>query len=131
MLTSADLAILNETYRNSKRVVDAINMVISKVEDEDLALDLNRQAVKFLSYEDKVVEMIREANRRPEVPSMMEKAKRWTSMQANTALNTSTEHLANLMIQSNTRGIADLMKTVKANKGAQKEYYELAEEFMD
>ena len=62
---------------------------------------------------------------------MMEKAKRWTSMQANTALNTSTEHLANLMIQSNTRGIADLMKTVKANKGAQKEYYELAEEFMD
>ena len=52
MLTSADLAVLNEAYRNSKKGVEAINAVISKVYDEDLALDLNRQAVRFLSFED-------------------------------------------------------------------------------
>lgn len=131
MLTSADLAVLNETYRNSRHAVEAINTVISKVEDEDLALDLNRQAVRFLSFEDKVAEKIRQANRHPEEASVMDKAKRWTSMQANTVLNTSTEHLADLMIQNNTRGITSLMKTVKANKGAQKEYCELAEELMD
>ena len=55
----------------------------------------------------------------------------WTSIQANTLLNTSTEHVADLMIQGNTRGITDLMKAVKANKGARKEYCELAEELMD
>ena len=55
----------------------------------------------------------------------------WTSIQANTLLNTSTEHVADLMIQGNTKGITDLMKAVKANKGAKKEYYELAEELMD
>lgn len=131
MLTSADLAVLNETYRSSKRAAEAINTVISKVEDEDLALDLNRQAVRFLAFEDKVAEKIREANRRPEPASTMEKAARWTSIQANTILNTSTEHLAELMIQGNTRGITDLMKAVKANKGARKEYCELAEELMD
>ncbi len=131
MLTSADLAVLNETYRNSKMGVEAINAIISKVYDEDLALDLNRQAVKFLAFEDKVTEKIREADRRPEGDSAVGKAVLWTSIQANTLLNTSTEHVADLMIQGNTKGITDLMKAVKANKGAKKEYCELAEELMD
>lgn len=131
MLTSADLAVLNEAYRNSKMGLDAINAIISKVEDEDLALDLNRQAVRFLSFEDKVTEKIREANKRPEGSSPMGKAMLWGSIQANTLLNTSTEHLAGMMIQGNTRGITELMKAVKANKGAKKEYCELAEELMD
>ena len=101
------------------------------VYDEDLALDLNRQAVRFLSFEDKITEKIREANKRPEQTSPVGKAMLWTSIQANTLMNTSTEHLAELMIQGNTKGITDLMKAVKANKGAKKEYCELAEELMD
>lgn len=131
MLTSADLAVLNEAYRNSKMGLEAINTVISKVYDEDLALDLNRQAVRFLSFEDKITEKIRESNKRPEQTSPVGKAMLWTSIQANTMMNTSTEHLAELMIQGNTRGITELMKAVKANKGAKKEYCELAEELMD
>ena len=94
MLTSADLAVLNEAYRSSKMGLEAINAVISKVYDEDLALDLNRQAVRFLSFEDKVTEKIREANRRPEPASTVGKAMLWTSIQSNTLLNTSTEHVA-------------------------------------
>jgi hypothetical protein len=131
MLTGEDMAVLNEAYRNSKMGVETINAIISKVYDEDLALDLNRQAVRFLSFEDKVTEKIREANQRPETSSPVGKAMLWTSIQANTLLNTSTEHVADLMIQGNTRGITDLMKTVKSNKGAKKEYCELAEELMD
>ena len=67
MLTGEDMAVLNEAYRNSKMGVEAINAIISKVYDEDLALDLNRQAVRFLSFEDKVTEKIREriSSRRP------------------------------------------------------------------
>ena len=131
MLTNADLAVLNEAYRNTKTGLETINTVISKVYDEDLALDLNRQAVRFLTLEDKVTDRIREASRRPEQASPAGKAKLWTSIQASTLLNTSTEHLAELMIEGNAKGITDLMKALKANKGARKEYCELAEEIMD
>ena len=131
MLTTADLALLNEAYRNTKMGLEAINTGISKVYDEDLALDLNRQAVRFMSLEDKVTDKIREASRRPEAASPVGKAVQWTSIQANTLLNTSTEHVADLMIQGNAKGITDLMKAVKANRGARKEYCELAEEIMD
>ena len=53
MLTNADLAVLNEAYRSSRKGVETINTVISKVYDDDLALDLNRQAVHFLAFEDR------------------------------------------------------------------------------
>ena len=56
MLTNADLAVLNEAYRSSRKGVETINTVISKVYDDDLALDLNRQAVHFLAFEDKAAE---------------------------------------------------------------------------
>ena len=67
----------------------------------------------------------------PPEENIINKTMLWGGIQMNTLLNASTEHLADLMIQGNTRGITDLMKVVKANKSVQKEYYELAQELMD
>ena len=131
MLTNADLAVLNEAYRSSRKGVETINTVISKVYDDDLALDLNRQAVHFLAFEDKAAEEIRKASERPEGTSAVEKAASWTALQAGTLLNTSTGHVAELMIEGNAKGITDLMKAVKKNQEAKREYCELAEELMD
>ena len=131
MLTNADLAVLNEAYRSSRKGVETINTVISKVYDDDLALDLNRQAVHFLAFEDRAEEEIRKASERPEGASAVEKAASWTALQAGTLLNTSTGHVAELMIEGNAKGITDLMKVVKKNQEAKREYCELAEELMD
>ena len=131
MLTNADLAVLNEAYRSSRKGVETINTVISKVYDDDLALDLNRQAVHFLAFEDKAAEEIGKASERPEGASAVEKAASWTALQAGTLLNTSTGHVAELMIEGNAKGITDLMKAVKKNQEAKREYCELAEELMD
>ena len=131
MLTSADMAVLNEAYRSSTKAQEAINTVISKVYDEDLALDLNRQALRFQNFEDRVTEKIRDASSRPEEETAVGRAMHWTALQANTMLNTSTEHVAELMIEEQADRITDLMKAVKKNKSARKDYCELAEELMD
>ena len=131
MLTIADMAVLNEAYRSSKKAQEAINTVISKVYDEDLALDLNRQALRFQNFEDRVTEKIRDASSRPEEETAVGRAMHWTALQANTMLNTSTEHVAELMIEEQADRITDLMKAVKKNKSARKDYCELAEELMD
>ena len=39
--------------------------------------------------------------------------------------------MAELMMEGNAKGITDLMKTVKKNREAKREYCELAEELMD
>ena len=46
MLSEADRAVLDESFQNTRMAGEAIHMVIGKVEDEDLALDLNRQKYK-------------------------------------------------------------------------------------
>lgn len=131
MLTGDDFAVLSEAYRTSRMAQDSINTVLSKIYDEDLALDLNHQAVRFMSFENRAAEKMREANGQPREEKAFEKAKNWTSMQANTLFHTSTEHMANLMIEGNAKAITDMMKTIKANMGAKREYCELAEELMD
>ena len=131
MFSEADRAVLDESYRNAQMGREAINVVIGKVEDDDLALDLNRQACRFVQLEEKMQkEYLREKETPPD-ESLINRTMLWGGIQMNTLLNASTEHLADLMIQGNTRGITDLMKVVKANKGVRKDYYELAQEIMD
>lgn len=131
MLTEADRAVLNESYRNTRMGREAINVIIGKVEDDELALDLNRQACKFVQLEEKIQKEFQKEQESPTEERFANRAMLWGGIQMNTLLNASTEHLADMMIQGNTKGITELMKAVKANKSVQKEYYELAEEVMD
>ena len=131
MISEADRAVLNESYKNTRMGREAINVIISKVEDDELALDLNRQACKFVQLEEKIQKEFKKANLELPEDNFMSKTMLWGGIQMNTLLNASTEHLADMMIQGNTKGITELMKVVKANKGVQKEYYEMAQELMD
>ena len=71
MLSGADRAVLDESFRNAQMGREAINAVIGKVEDDDLALDLNRQACKFVQLEEKLQKMtdefIKKVDQRVEV----------------------------------------------------------------
>ncbi len=53
------------------------------------------------------------------------------SIHANTALNVSREHLAEMMIQGSSRGITSMWKTMKHNRLATDEAVELAQELVD
>ena len=63
--------------------------------------------------------------------SSLQKAMLWGAVQANTMLNISTNHVADMMIQGNTRGIAELIKVKHNNKKMGSFANELAEELMD
>lgn len=130
-MTRADKAVLDESYRNAQMGRESINVIISKVEDEELALDLNRQACRFVQLEEKIQKEYQKSGVMPPEESLMNRTMLWSGIQMNTLLNASTEHLADMMIQGNTKGITELMKVVKANKDVQKEYYEMAQELMD
>lgn len=131
MLSEADKAVLDESYKNTRMGREAINVIIGKVDDDDLALDLNRQACKFVQMEEKMEKQYQKEQVTPPQDKFMDRTMLWGGIQMNTLLNASTEHLADMMIQGNTKGITELMKVVKKNKSVQKEYYEMAQELMD
>lgn len=131
MIRNEEVSVLQESRRNTRMAIDAIDTVLNKVYDEDLAYDLNCQANKFRELDRKIQRTMRREGIVPKEGSRMEKAMLWSSIQANTLLNTSTSHVADMMIQGNTRGITDLMKATHNNKVVGSYANELANELMD
>ena len=116
MLTEADRNVLNEIYRSSKNGMSAIHSVIGKVYDDDLALDLNRQAYHYAKISEKAANKLYTSGWRPEEESPLNKAVKWGSIQMNTLTDISKEHIAEMVIQGSTKGMTSVMKAVKENK---------------
>lgn len=128
MLTEADRNVLNEIYRNSRAGMHAIHAVIAKVYDDDLALDLNRQAYHYARFSEKASNKLYECGWKPEGDSPLNKAVAWGNVQLNTLTDVSTEHIAELMIQGSTKGMTGVMKVMKDNKSCGKFSEEMAAE---
>ncbi len=131
MLSKKDKAVLDETYRTVCEGKDTIHMLLGKVEDDELALDLNRQACRFTQMEERLQKEYRQEGEKPPEDHAAAKARLWGAIQASTLLNASTGHLANMVMRENKDGIVRLLKTVKSNRGAARAYCEIAEEIMD
>lgn len=131
MISNSELNVLNQTCHNTKMAVETIQTVLNKVYDEDLAYDLNCQANRYKELGRKAERKMLEAGVRPKEGSPIEKARRWSSIQVNTLLNTSTKHVADVVIQENTKGIGALMKATYNNKVSGSYANELANELVD
>ncbi len=81
MMTEADRAGLDESYRNTRMGREAINVIIGKVEDDDLALDLNRQACKFIQLEEKLQKEYHKEKETPPEDSIMNRTRLWSGIQ--------------------------------------------------
>lgn len=131
MISNEEADVLQETCRNTRMALDSIETVLNKVYDEDLAYDLNCQANKYRELQRKAERAMMKEGITPGEGSKLEKAMLWSSIQANTLLNTSTGHVADMMIQGNTRGITELMKATHNNKVKGSYVNEIANELMD
>lgn len=131
MIQNEEISVLQESSRNIRMGLKAIDTVLNKVYDEELSYELNCQANKFRELERKLWRTMKREGIEPKAQPRMERAMLWSAIQANTLLNTSTRHVADMMIQGNARGITDLMKATHNNKVKGSFANELAGELMD
>ncbi len=131
MITNEELTVLETACRNTRMAQKAIHTVLNKVYDEELAYDLGRQADVYRELEHKAERTLRREGLGLRDSSGLERAMLWASIQTGTLLNTSTAHVADMMIRGNARGITDLMKATHNNKLVGSYANELAGELMD
>lgn len=130
-----EIQIYREIQKNAEMAVKAIETVSDKVYDEEFGRQLARQTIKYTDIRNKAVNKLLEAKSRPMhagyVSDMMLKG----SIHVNTLLNTSTGHLAELMIQGNNKGITKMYRVLNHSTGMGKDSHsyalELARELMD
>lgn len=130
-MNEQDVVLLKEIQKNADMGIQAINRISEKSMDEQFSRQLARQSIgygeRFQQAAKELVEADEECYRGNRMQSMMLSG----AIESSTMLNTSTSHLAELVIQGSNRGIIDTFKVLKHNRKADNKYVEMAKELMD
>ncbi len=126
-----DEMVLKEIQKSTQMGMTAIDTILDKIGNDDFSMTLSRQSLHYADIHNRALDQILqqdgEGYRGSQIGEMMLRG----SIHANTALNISTEHLAEMMIQGSNRGITSMWKSLKHNSLATDAAVELAKELMD
>ena len=130
MRNQEEINVLKETRKNANTAVNTIDILMGKIYNQEFAYELTAERNRYRDFERKAEAGLWKYGLTPR-DSGLEKAMLWGAIQAGTMLNISTGHVADMVIQGNTRGITDLLKVKHNNKTSGSFANELAEELMD
>ena len=126
-----DAMILKEIQKNTQMGMTAIDTILDKIGDDEFSLQLSRQSLRYSEIHNRALDQILEQDGEVYRGSQIEDLLLKGNIHASTALNISTGHLAEMMIQGSSRGITSMWKALKHNRLATDDTVELAQELVD
>ncbi len=127
-MKSDDAAMLREVQRNSSTALTAIQAVSEYVRDADMERMLFGQQKIFENIRNRAVERLMEGGEEVRQESAVGQALVSGGIHMNTLLNTSTSHIAELVIRNHQKGVTGLWKAMNRHDTATGRSVELAEE---
>lgn len=126
-----EIFIYRDIQKNTEMAIKAIDTLSDKVYEDDFALQISRQSLKYGDIRSRAMDKLLAARAEPVHTNYMADFMLKSAIHMNTLLNTSTSHLAELMIQGSNRGITDMCKSLNHNATGDSMAMELAKELMD
>lgn len=130
-MKSDDIGILQEVQKNTKMAMKAIDALSGKIYDDSLSVQMARESMKYAEIYNKATDRLLNGKaafyRDNGLQDMMLKG----SVSMNTMLNTSTSHIAEMLIQGSNRGLTSMWKSINHNEKAGDVSMEIAKELMD
>ena len=120
--------LLNEVYKNTIMGRDSIINLLDKVSDNGLRSEMTDELSVYRRYAKEASEKLGERGLKPKELPMTAKMGAKMGMVMNTMLDTTTSHLAEMMINGATMGVIDLEK--KLNDGGDGEAERLARDVL-
>ncbi len=108
-------ALIQEVYKNTKMGHDSIIDLIDRASDPKFRSEMTSQLERYRNYSEEASRRLQERGLKPNEIGTTAKLGAKLGMAFNTMLDTTTSHLAELMINGATMGIIDLEK--KLNDG--------------
>lgn len=105
--------LLNELYQNLKMGADAIVNILPKVRDADLKQELTAQLNRYEEFAKEIGDQITEEGGTPKEEGMMAKLSAKAGMAMNTMMDSSSSHIAQMMIEGATMGITENTKLIR------------------
>ncbi len=123
--------LLEEVYRATQMGLEGIRAVTPKIEDTQLKKEIRREEAVYQKFVSRAEEMLAAKGAIPQTHDGVKKAMLWGSVQMNTLMDSSPEHMAELLINGTTMGIVDMTKKIgelgDSDAGARR----LAEDFIN
>lgn len=126
-----EVNIYKEIQKTTERAMKAIDTVAEKIYDENLALQISKQSLKFAEIRNQAYDRILEAKAEPYRSSYFSDLRVSGAIQYNTLLNTSTSKIAELMIKESNVGVLEMNKALNHNEDADKRSVALAHQLIE
>lgn len=130
-MKSQEAAIYREIQKETETAIKAIDTIADKVYDEELSMQISRQSLKYSQLHNEATQALLDAKAEGHHPNQLADMLLRTGIHYNTLLNTSTGHIAELMIRNGNNGILQLEKALKHNEEAGERPKTLARELLD
>lgn len=130
-ITRAQL--LDDLYKNLKMGTTSTTDILGRVKDPDLRAEMTKTIDGFEGLASRVSKVMMEAGITPKEENMFAKAGAKIGMVMNTATDSTSEHLAEMMIQGLTMGVTELYRDIGEAEevGISGEVLTLAKEALD
>ena len=99
-------------YKNVRMGSDLIVTMMPKVDNQQLKSDVTEQLATYEKYAAKVKSLIKQSGEAPKEESMISKWMAKMGVQMNTMTDSTTSHLAEMMIQGSTMNVTDLLRKI-------------------
>ena len=125
--------LLDDLYKNLKMGTTSTTDILGRVRDPDLRAEMTKTIDGFEGLASRVSKLMIEAGITPKEENMLTKAGAKIGMVMNTATDSTSEHLAEMMIQGLTMGVTELYRDIGEAEevGISGEVLTLAKEALD
>ena len=126
-----DIRLLREIQRNAERGMKTIDLLKDKIYDDSLAMQLTRQSLHYAQLKNRAVEGLLRGRLQPAVENKLEGMLLAGELKRDTLFDTSTSHMAELVIRQENRGITSMCRSLNQCAQASRYCTEIAKEFLD
>lgn len=130
-MKSQEVKVYREIQKNTEMAMKAIDTISDKVYDDQLAIQISRQSLKYSELHNEATKALLDAKAESYRGSYLSDMMLKTGIHYNTMLNTSTSHIAEMMIRGSNNGIVEMEKILKHNEEAGEKTVSLARQLID
>lgn len=128
-----DAELLQDIYSNVKMGSESIINLLPKIKDDDMKTFMTAQLNQYEKYAKNVKDELIMQGVEPKEPNMMSKVGAKIGMEVKSMQDSTTSHMAEMMVQGSTMDVTDLLQKVSAyeNLPECKKSVALAKEIVD
>ena len=104
---------LDRMYKNVKMGSDSIVNLMPKVKDEALRTEMTRELSRLEGFSSEIGKMLRAEGKKPKEEGMVSRLSSKMGMSMNTMIDSSSSHIAEMMMEGYTMGITDMTKDLR------------------